>query len=169
MTGTGRFASRCRFIVSAPFLAFALHAGALRDTHSAPDVCSWLTPAELTQTLGEHFGPPEQSVRNPIIKGHESGTRCDYQSQNESSVEVVLVGYIEPSPSEAKATYEKVIEYSDQLSKPTGIGDDAYVDQKGAIHVLKGNVLYLINIVGLYSPKKAKQLTDLAALVATRV
>jgi hypothetical protein len=55
---------------------------------------------------------------------------------------------------------------SDQAEVEAPIGDSAYIDiADGAIHVLKGEVLYWITI----NPANEKQEKDLAASVAARI
>jgi hypothetical protein len=56
------------------------------------------------------------------------------------------------------------------MSKPSGIGNSAYMDKNHAIHVRKGSVRYFIS-VSSQDPgtAKEKQAQDLAASVAAQI
>lgn len=159
-----------RLILSAPVAALVTHATAVGANQPA-DACSWLTPAQLEKTLGQHFAAPERSVAPPAYRGQASGTNCDYRAQQGASGEVVLIGYVDGSASEAKATFEKLSAFFGPTAKPSGIGDEAYVDANHAIHVLKGKVRYYISIRPSDADTTAleKQLRDLALAVAAQI
>lgn len=77
---------------------------------------------------------------------------------------VDFIVYVDASPSEAKDTFDKLTMWLTPKSKPA-IGDSAYIDTHGAIHVLKDKVRYYISL----EPKNEKQMKDLAASVAARI
>lgn len=165
------FSTVCsRLVVSALFVALVLHATAVRGEQPAPDPCAWLTTAQLNKTLGQRFAAPEQSVAPAAYAGQPSGTKCGYKSEQGGAVEVTFIVYVDPSPAQAKATFEKLSTFFPATSKPGGIGDAAYVDEGYAIHVLKGNVRYYISVsTSDATPESQKQLRDLATGVAAQI
>lgn len=81
------------------------------------------------------------------------------------AVAVDFFVYVTASPAEAKQWFDMGAFVTKPKSKPP-IGDSAYIDiADGAIHVLKGKVLYWITI----NPANEKQEKDLAASVAARI
>ena len=149
-----------------PFLALLLCSApaAAQGTLKGPAaVCGWLTPAQLQKALGSQFAAPERHDWPPAYAGQPWGTSCTFNAG--SSSDVVLIGYIDPSAAEAKATFERLSTFFPPESKVTGVGDEAYIDKNGAIHVLKGKYRYFIRIDGGGAQGKA-QVQNLAGLVA---
>jgi hypothetical protein len=170
MRPTG-FSTVCaRLVVSAPVAALIAHATVVGARQPA-DICSWLTPAQLEKTLGQQFAAPERSVAPPAYQGQAAGAHCEYAAQQGALAGVVLIGYVDGSAAEAKATFEKLSAFYGPVSKPSGIGDAAYVDQAHAIHVQKGKVRYYISIApsDADTPALEKQLRDLALAVAAKI
>ncbi len=164
--------------LKALFISFALlvfilpkDGVALPATVLPSDPCSLLSLGELQKVLDQPFGPPQRSTYPAAYPGLPSGKECDYTSQNELTRKVILVFYTDPSAAIAKETFGKLSMWFAPKSRPTGIGDDAYIDGNHAIHVLKGKVRYYINIVpiGTITPQKEKQLRDLAVSVAAQI
>jgi hypothetical protein len=144
-----------------------LFAGAsARMACAAPSAggCSLLTPAQIQKVLGQPFGAPSVTQALPAYGKQPWGSNCRYSSQKGPDVVVDFIVYVEASPSEAKQTFEKLSMWYPAKSKPA-IGDSAYIDTGGAIHVLKGKVRYYISI----DPANEKQLKDLATSVAGRL
>ncbi len=77
-------------------------------TQPGPDVCSWLTPATLLTNLGHHFDPPEKQISPPVHAGWPQGTKCHWPSSNDSIPSVEMVGYVDPSAADAKATFQQL-------------------------------------------------------------
>ena len=149
------------------------------------DLCSLLTPAQLQKTLNQPFGSADKSTAPSPFLGMPSGAHCEYPAQKGAAVKVVFIAYADPSDTQAKQTFDKLSMYYTPESKPA-VGDSAYMDAKGAIHVLKGRVRYYIGIEpvgtskaapyvpwatpsGTNSPEKTKVLTDLASAVAAQL
>jgi hypothetical protein len=102
--------------------------------------------------------------------GLNSGTNCHFTGQKSSSQGVTFIVYVDHSPAEAKQTFEKLSAWFPAISKPTGIGDSAYIDKSHAIHVLKGSVRYFIEVSsGVSDAMRDKQVQDLAASVAAQI
>ena len=167
-----------KFFKSFVYFTFALlvfmltHNGAALPAKVLPtDTCSLLPPGELQKVLEQHFGAPQRSTAPAAYPGLPSGTECDYMAQNGLTRKVVFIFYADPSAAGAKETFGKLSMWFAPKSRPSGIGDAAYIDGDHAIHVLKGKVRYYINIIpiGTITPQKEKQLRDLAVSVAARI
>jgi hypothetical protein len=149
-------------------LAFHTNPAAAKDLPS--DICSLLAPQQLQKTLGEPFGAPEKTTAPPAYSGLNSGTTCHYTDQKSGRYAVIFIVYVDRSPAEAKQTFDKLSAWYPAASKPSGIGDSAYIDKSHAIHVLKGSVRYFINAAsGASDAVLDKQVQDLATSVAAQI
>lgn len=164
-----------RFFVSdflaAPALAFlllAFHPNTAAAKDPPSDVCTLLTPQQLQKTLGQAFGPAEKMSAPPAYMGQSAGTNCHYSDKG-GHREVTLIVYVDHSAAEAKETFDKLSAWYPALSKPSGIGDSAYIDKQHAIHVLKGSVRYFISTGSGASDVVEKQVQELAAAVAAQL
>ena len=129
-----------------------------------PSGCSMLTPAQIQKVIGEPFGTPEETKAPPAYGKQPWGAHCEYSSRKAPDVRVTFIVYVDASASEAKQTFEKLSMWFPAKSKEA-IGDAAYIDRSGAIHVLKGKVRYYVSI----DPANEKQLKDLATAVAAEI
>ena len=150
--------------VAAVFLV--LVAGSARTAHAAPQTsgCSLLTPEQIQKVLGQPFGAPEETKAPPAYGQQPWGSNCRYSSKTGTKTALTFIVYVDASPAEAKQTFDRLSMWYAPKSKPS-IGDFAYIDSHGAIHVLKGKVRYFISI----DPGNEKQLKDLATDVASRI
>jgi hypothetical protein len=137
-----------------------------RSAYAAPQAtgCSMLTPAQIQKVLGQPFGAPSESKWPPAYGQQPWGSNCQYASQKGAHTKVTFIVYVDASAAEAKQTFDKLSFWFAPKSKPA-IGDSAYIDAQGAIHVLKGKVRYYIAI----DPSNEKQIKDLAASIAARI
>jgi hypothetical protein len=131
---------------------------------ASPSGCSMLTPAQIQKTVGQPFGTPTETKAPPAYGRQPWGAHCEYKSKNAPDVRVTFIVYVDASASEAKQTFDRLSMWFPAKSKPA-IGDAAYIDKSGAIHVLKGKVRYYISI----DPANEKQLKDLATTVAAGI
>jgi len=135
-----------------------------RNTYAAPPSsgCALLTPAQAQKVLEQPFNAPQETKLPPPF-GTQWGSHCAYRSQSGRMVVDFFV-YVTASPAEAKQSFDMGASVAKQKSKPA-IGDSAYIDlADGAIHVLKGKVLYWITI----SPGNEKKEIDVATSVAAQ-
>lgn len=147
--------------------AFYPSPAAAKDLPS--DVCSLLTTQQLQKTLGQTFGAAQKSSAPPAYRGQSAGTNCRY-SDSSGRHEVVFIVYVDGSAAEAQQTFDKLSAWYPAASKPSGIGDSAYIDKSHAIHVLKGSVRYFINAGSSGSDAvRDKQAQDLATAVAAQL
>lgn len=145
---------------------FVIVAATSRSAYGAPQGpgCSMLTPAQIQKVLGQPFSQPTVGTWPPAYGQAPWGSQCRYSSQKGPRLTVTFIVYVEASPAVAKQTFEKLMMWFPPKSKPA-IGDSAYVDSGGNIHVLKGKVRFFISI----EPKNEKQMKDLAASIAGRI
>lgn len=157
--------SKLRFgLIAAALSIFgATSAGIVHAAPQGPG-CSMLTPAQIQKVLGQPFGAPSVGAWPPAYGQAPWGSQCRYSSQKTPHLDVTFIVYIEASPAEAKQTFDKLTMWFPPKSKPA-IGDSAYIDSSGAIHVLKGKVRYYISL----EPKNEKQMKDLATSIAARI
>jgi len=152
------------------FLLLAFHPNPAAGKDLPSDICSLLAPQQLQKTLGQPFGAPQKATAPSPYRGLNSGTNCQYTSQKNGSQGVTFIVYVDHSPAEAKQTFEKLSAWYPAISKPSGIGDSAYIDKSHAIHVLKGSVRYFIDVGSSASDAvRDKQVQDLAASVAAQI
>jgi len=159
-----------RIAIALAFFLFAFPANPAAAKDLPSDICSLLSPQQLQKTLGQPFTVPRKITAPPAYSGQPAGTNCAFTGQKSGSTVVTLIVYVDRSPAEAKETFDKLSAWFPATSKPSGIGDSAYMDKNHAIHVLKGSVRYFIS-VGSQDPgaAKEKQAQDLAASVAAQI
>lgn len=145
---------------------FVLAFGSCLPVHAAPpsDACSLLTPAQIQKVTGSAFGAPNVTAAPPAFGQQPWGSHCTYTSHSAGHTAVDFIVYSDASPTEAKQTFEKLSLWFPPKSRPA-IGDSAYLDSQGAIHVLRGKTRFYISV----SPRDEKQVTDLAASVAAEM
>ena len=151
------------------FFALAFHTGPAVANDLPSDLCSLLPPPQLQKTLGQPFGDATKTAAPAPYAGQPSGTNCRYTGQKGRSQEVIFIVYVDRSPAEAKQNFDKLSAWYPSISKPTGIGDSAYIDKSHAIHVLKGSVRYFISVSSGGSDATGKQIQDLATSVAAQI
>jgi len=144
-------------------LGLTLAMGTVRMAKAADD-CSLLTPAQIQQVLGQPFNAPDKSQAPPAFRNQPAGSHCRYSSQKSHGT-VDFIVYVDASASAAKQTFEQLQMWYPAKSRPSGIGDSAYIDSHNSIHVLKGKVRYFISL----APENEKQLKDLAISVAAHI
>ena len=136
----------------------------LAHAASTADDCSLLTTAQIQQVFGHPFNAPTKTTLLPPF-GEKWGSHCTYRSQRGGDIVVDFFVYVTASAAEAKQWFDMGAAAAKPKSKPQ-IGDSAYIDPAdGAIHVLKGKVLYWISV----NPANEKGQKDLAASVAAHV
>jgi hypothetical protein len=152
------------------FCLVAFHAKAAVAKDLPPDICSLLSPQQLQKTMGQPFGAAQKTTAPAAYAGQPPGTNCDYAELKSGRQEVMLIVYADRSPAQAKETFEKLSAWFPAISKPSGIGDSAYIDSHHAIHVLKGSVRYFISVISTVSDAaRDKLVQDLAASVAAQI
>lgn len=145
--------------------ALVLATAGVPAARASANECSPLTPVQIQKVLGQPFGEPNKAQAPPAFGKQPWGKHCTYGSQNGTHVTVDFIIYTDASAAEAKQTFDRLMIWFPAKSKPSGIGDSAYIDSRGAIHVLKGKTRYFLSI----NPGNENQLKDLASSLATQL
>jgi hypothetical protein len=133
-----------------------------RAAGAPSDLCSLLPPAVLSKTLGQTYGAPTKTVAPRPFPNTNQGTDCTYKSGEHTFLFRV---YVDPSASSSADLFAKLKSYFGNGSKDvSGVGDAAYLDKLGALHVRKGKVRYFLS-----GSRDSKQLNDLANGVAAQL
>ena len=161
---------KIRTLVTLGTMVLGLGIGAQRTwaTAAPPDPCSLLTAAQVSNALGQQYGTPEKSVAPRPFRNTAQGTDCQYKSASGHD-QVLFRIYFDDSASQATDLHARLKMFFGKDSTAASVGDEAYVDNKDAIHVRKGNVRYFVSISHGETPAGQKQILDLAALVATEL
>jgi hypothetical protein len=131
------------------------------------DLCSLLTPAQLEKTIGRPFTIAEKKAAPPAFRNQPEGMNCGFSSTNKGAqIHVTLIAYADPSAAEAKQNFDTLSRWFKPKSTPA-IGDSAYIDREGAIHVLKGKVRFYIEVEPIRPMEK--QQNDLAIFVSNEL
>lgn len=148
-------------------VALVLATGGRQTALASPPAneCSALSPAQIQKVFGQPFGEPGKTQALPAFGKEPWGTHCTYDSQKGAKVRVDFIIYTDASAAEAKQTFERLMMWFPAKSKPSGIGDSAYIDSRGAIHVLKGKTRYFLST----NPGDENHLKDLASSVAAQL
>jgi hypothetical protein len=141
----------------------AAPAGATRQESTASG-CTLLPPSLIEKVLGQPFKVPAESKYPPAYGLKPWGSNCRYSSKAGRTT-VVFIVYVHASPQDAKQTFDRLLMWFPAKSKPSEIGDSAYIDNGGAIHVLKGKVRYFLSL----DPENEGQLKNLAVALAAHI
>ena len=121
------------------------------------DLCALLPAAVVSKGLGETYGSPQKTVAPRPFANTASGADCSYQSKSARS-SLLFRAYVDPSPSAATDLFARLKGFFGKGSTSvTGIGDEAYSDANGGLHVRKGKVRFFLS-----GSATDKQLRDLA-------
>jgi hypothetical protein len=165
MAQMARF-SRLAFI-TVIFLVTAFAIPSASATDPPADLCSLLTAAEVSKTLGRSYEPPEKSVAPRPYTNTPEGTDCNYAAKGSK---LWLRAYVDPSAAAATEMFAKLGEFYNPQTPVTDLGDEAYFDPQHGLHVRKGKVRFYLNLEDVdFSPKVEKQLKELAGRVAGRL
>lgn len=121
--------------VSAHLLAISAHAA---TPPSNP--CSLLTPAQVGNAMGGTYAAPEKGIAPRPFANSGPGTDCHYNGNGS----VLFRIYYDASASDATALFAKLKMFFGAGQNVSGIGDEAYTDEKGALHARKGNVRFYL-------------------------
>ncbi len=150
--------------ITATFLVTTFAIPSAWATDPPADLCSLLTAAEVSKTLGRTYDPPEKSVAPRPYTNTPEGTDCNYSAKGSK---LWFRAYVDPSPAAATEMFAKLGAFYSPQTPVSGLGDEAYFDPQHGLHVRKGKVRFYLNLEGVdFSPKVEKQLKDLAGRVA---
>lgn len=156
---------RAMAVVGMMIFGFGFAGQRARAADSPQDPCSLLTAAQLSSTLGDKYGAPEKSAAPRPFANTVQGTDCQYKTVSGQSQALFRV-YFDTSAAQATDLHSRLKTFFGKGSTPANVGDEAYVDKNGAIHVRKGNARYFLSISHGDTPDGRKQILALATLVA---
>lgn len=156
---------RAAVVMGIAILGSGLAAQRVRAIDSPKDPCSLLTATQVSSTLGEKYGAPEKSVAPRPFANTVQGTDCQYKTAGGQD-QVLFRVYFDVSATQSTDLHGRLKRFLGKDSTPANVGDEAYVDQNGAIHVRKGSVRYYLMISHGNTPGGRKQVLALAGLVA---
>jgi hypothetical protein len=130
-----------------------------RAAEPPSDLCSLLSSAVVSKTLGQTYGSVKKSVAPRPFPNTNQGTDCTYESGGHT---LLFRVYVDPSPSASADLFAKLKTYFGNGSTTAGgVGDEAYLDKLHGLHVRKGKVRYFLDGAGT-----PKQKSDLAVGIA---
>jgi hypothetical protein len=144
---------------AAVLFAGCLFADAAHAATEPPDPCSLLTPAQVSSVMQATYAAAVKSVAPAPFANSVTGTDCRYNGRNPLWFRI----YYDASASDATTLFAKLKVFYSPNTPASGIGDEAYFDREGALHVRKGNVRFYINIG---TDKQQARVTNLAQIVA---
>ena len=143
-------------------------------------VCDLISRQEAAQILGEDVKPGREST----VSGFAAGLSCKYftaapLAQRGGTGSVTLVVYDAPTMKAAQGMFTSPTKYfermhqslskvkTNQISEVSGLGDKAFW-QAGAerLHILHGDVYYILSIKDLVKMSSDKGMADLQAKLA---
>lgn len=125
-----------------------------RAATAPADPCSLLPAATVSKTAGASFGAPRASVAPRPFANTVQGTDCNYAGGGGRYLLFRI--YFDPSAGDATALFAKLRMFYSPSTPVPGVGDDAYLDAKGALHARKGNVRFYLEMgQGNEAPVKA--------------
>jgi hypothetical protein len=133
-----------------------------RATEPPIDLCSLLPAAVLSKAVGQTYGAPTATVAPRPFPNTNQGTDCTYKSGEHSFLFRV---YVDPSASASAELFAKLKSYFGRGSTDvSGVGDEAYLDKLGDLHVRKGKVRFFLS-----GTRDSKKLNDLANGIAAQL
>ena len=132
--------------VGGTLLLAAISAAWAKGATAPANPCTLLPPATVSQALGAAYGTPQSSVAPRPFANTVEGTDCSYSAQGTRG-QLLFRIYFDPSAGDATSLFARLKMF---YGPPTAaaVGDEAYFDGKGALHVRKGNVRYYLESRG---------------------
>ncbi|HXM94965.1 MAG TPA: hypothetical protein VOA64_12080 [Candidatus Dormibacteraeota bacterium] len=134
------------------------------------DLCALLPPSEVEKVMGKPFGAAEKSKAASGTQNMVAGAQCDYHS-TAGAISMTLIAFVDTSPEMAKENFKKFKMMIPAATPVSGVGEDAYMDARHAIHAVKGKVRWFISadVDEKNRAKVEQQVTDLAKFVASKL
>jgi len=154
--------------IAAVAFVLSLAAGSVQAATAPADPCSLLTAAQVSSTMGDSFGAPQESIAPRPFANTVQGTDCHYRTKSGRG-EVLFRVYFDPSAADATSLHARLKMFFGSGSVPASVGDEAYIDESHAIHVRKGNVRYYIAVSGGDTQTGKNRTLALANLLAGEI
>jgi hypothetical protein len=156
---------RKQTLFATTLLLAAFNAQWARATTSPADPCSLLPVATLSSTVQATYVAPTSTVAPRPYANTVAGTDCHYAPKGSGSSLLFRI-YFDSSSSDATGLFAKLKFFYSPATPVAGVGDEAYFDPRKAIHVLKGNVRFYLELGNADSPAAQQQITTLATTIA---
>ena len=153
--------------IAATLLATTCAVYSAQAAEPPADLCSLLSAAEVSKTLGRDYDSPQKTVAPRPYQNTASGTDCNYLAKGSK---LWFRAYVDPSPADAKDLFARLSKFYGRQTPVAGLGDEAYFDESHALHIRSGKVRFYLNLAPVDSASAVeKQLKDLASRVAARL
>jgi hypothetical protein len=114
-------------------------------TTAPADPCSLLTATAVGGAAGASYNAPQSSVAPRPYANTVQGTDCRYSSKGNGDALLFRI-YFDPSAADATSLFAKLKMFFGGGTAVSGIGDEAYFDERGALHARKGNVRFYLEM-----------------------
>jgi D-alanyl-D-alanine carboxypeptidase len=114
-----------------------------RAIDAPADRCTLLTAAQVSKIVGKTFDPPTSAVAPRPFANTVQGTDCSYRGRGDA---LLFRIYLDPSTGDATALFAKLKMFFGPPVAVSGVGDEAYLDAKHALHARKGNVRFYLDL-----------------------
>jgi hypothetical protein len=131
-----------------------------------PADCTLLSADDVKKAVGKRYDAPLLMGDPHTFISANGDTDCNYTPRNVGEPLMLRV-FVDSSPEQATEIFAKLETFHGSTTAVPGIGDEAYLDAKHAIHVRKGKVRYFIDLSE--DAKADKPVEDLAAVVAGKL
>jgi hypothetical protein len=132
-----------------------------KATVAPADPCSLLPAEAVGKTTGARYNMPQQSVAPRPYVNTVQGTDCLFAPKG-SGDNLLFRIYFDPSAGDATMLFAKLKMFYGPSTAVSGIGDEAYFDERGELHARKGNVRFYLEL-GEHNPTPLKALGVLVA------
>ncbi len=136
-------------------------------TNAAPISCSRVSEATVGQAIGIQLASP--TVTGQFNTPVGDGIFCIYKDAATSQTQEVVISYY--SGSSASVSFNQSLKNIAPANQQSisGLGDKALFDtQEDALHVMKGNLYFIVSLVKL-SEQGASKLLPEARQIATKI
>ncbi|HEY6352170.1 MAG TPA: hypothetical protein VI636_22465 [Candidatus Angelobacter sp.] len=152
-------------LIAVTFLLATCAVRSAKATEPPADLCSLLSAAEVSTTLGGTYDSPQKSVAPRPFSNTATGTDCNYLTKGNR---LWFRAYVDPSPAAAADLFARLSKFYAPPTPVPGLGDQAYFDKNHGLHVLKGKVRFFM-AMDSFTPANERQLKALAGLVVGRI
>ena len=158
-------------LISVTFFITACVVQSARAAEPPDNLCTLLSPAQVSATLGGTYDSPQKSTAPRFSAGTVEGTDCTYQPKEAAGSKVLFRAHVDAKEDETKWLFLRLSKFYKTITPVTGLGDEAYFDDVHGLHVRKGNVRMYITVtpVGEFTPEREKQIKNLGGSVVAQL
>lgn len=141
---------------------------AARAAEPPSDLCTLLSPEDVSKALGHPYGAPDKSTAPRPFANTVEGADCRYPAKDGHGKTLWFRAYADASPSQATDLFARLSQFYGTPTQVQGLGDQAYFDKDHALHARKGRVRFYLDDRAS-NPTGEQPLKDLGMLVASRL